>query len=187
MNDTLTENLVGCGNWKPKHGVGPYCGNCGYHEREHRQTYPYPRTTSPDGCSLDTARAQKELKSSNSLVETLRKDAETTEAIGMSTTASAFRYAANEIERLQRLIDAQGEAQESLHKCNVRLQRELSEARDLIAAACGDGDEVVRRLRAALERAFELRTNPEALYRHLRQALGPAVETTAPRDDNWGL
>lgn len=27
--------LAGCGNWKPKHGVGPYCGNCGFHADEH--------------------------------------------------------------------------------------------------------------------------------------------------------
>lgn len=29
------ERLAGCRNWKPKHGVGPYCGNCGFHENEH--------------------------------------------------------------------------------------------------------------------------------------------------------
>lgn len=36
--------LAGCGNWKPKYGVGPYCANCGFHEEEHRDTYPYTRT-----------------------------------------------------------------------------------------------------------------------------------------------
>lgn len=29
--------LAGCGNWKPKHGVGPYCGNCGFHADQHHQ------------------------------------------------------------------------------------------------------------------------------------------------------
>lgn len=36
-------DLVGCGNWMPKNGIGPFCANCGFHEREHRQTYPYTR------------------------------------------------------------------------------------------------------------------------------------------------
>ena len=30
------EQLAGCGNWKPKHDIGPYCANCGFHESEHR-------------------------------------------------------------------------------------------------------------------------------------------------------
>lgn len=34
------ERLVGCGNWKPKHGVGPYCANCGFHENEHIRREP---------------------------------------------------------------------------------------------------------------------------------------------------
>lgn len=44
-----TSPLAGCGNWKPKHGTGPYCGNCGFHESEHRDTHPYTRTVRARG------------------------------------------------------------------------------------------------------------------------------------------
>jgi hypothetical protein len=44
-----TSPLAGCGNWKPKHGVGPYCANCGFHESEHRDTHPYTRTIKARG------------------------------------------------------------------------------------------------------------------------------------------
>lgn len=43
MNGNRPSETVGCGNWEPKYGIGPYCGNCGYHENEHRSTYPYTR------------------------------------------------------------------------------------------------------------------------------------------------
>lgn len=37
------ERLAGCANWKPKHGLGPYCGNCGFHETEHELRRGEPR------------------------------------------------------------------------------------------------------------------------------------------------
>jgi len=37
LNYLIEARLAGCINWKPKHGIGPYCANCGYHETEHRR------------------------------------------------------------------------------------------------------------------------------------------------------
>lgn len=78
------EQLAGCGNWKPKHGVGPYCGNCGFHESEHRDTHPYTRAhpvkANQGGCLICAEdHPTTEHRTSNPL--TMRKVAEDAIAI----------------------------------------------------------------------------------------------------------
>lgn len=81
---------VGCGNWKPKHGIGPYCANCGFHESEHGETHPYTRAHP----MTETATL-----SSNPLVAELRANEE-------GRSRGLTRRAADEIERLTALQKA---------------------------------------------------------------------------------
>jgi hypothetical protein len=124
-----TDQRAGCGNWKPKHGIGPYCANCGFHEEEHRDTYPYtrahPQRTQVSSVYLRAERAAKDAEmvpSNLELIAVLRGH--------VNLPGNPYWAAADTIERLTKERDTYARCEALAIEERERLRAELKKATD---------------------------------------------------------